>query len=860
MIKEISVKEQLETWFNELYTWEKHLFNCLLDDVDFTNEKINDIYELCKIEFKVIPEQSKRLINDTVPDFSAWNIHNKNEKITINKLSSLSGIGALKTNEPLEFIDNINVIYGENGSGKSSYTKLLKNIFQSKGSDNIVSNIFSNKEEVSSAKITFTSGSEKKEQKWVKENDNYDIPSIEIYDTKTASIYVSNNNEVIYEPELLRVFSKMVTITDQIKEKIKKDLLLNEESILKLSEPFLKDNGLDKFNNQPTKEKLLAYKETIKWSSESESELDMLIKSLEVSEPEKLKKKLSDTATLINEILEDLKKLCNLFSDKNISDYLSTKQDYINKKKLSDEVAKKIFTTSSLDGIGTESWKFLWEAAREYSINMAYKDIKFPNISDHAQCVLCHQELSDQAKERMTSFEEYILSSVEKNAKESENKFNSWVRFLDRDIELEKILFKCRSLGLKEHLVQQTRDFYNTFIQRKKSLLKEDTMQFNEVYISSNIEEIENYYSKFLLYCKKELEVTQSVIDDKKLNERKRSTLLTTQFLYRNNEIWVEKEKNIYLKRASSSTNTSKISRIKSLLSEKIITNEYIASFQNEIKKLGANNIKVKLVKTGAQKGRIYHKITLTNTTKKEAVANILSEGEFRVISIAAFLADLNYFSENHPLIFDDPISSLDHIYEEKVAKRIIELSKERQIIIFTHRLTFASLIEQSAKNINKCNFITLRKIPLGTPEQGLYFLSKKMKPAINYILNNEVPRINKLLVDNRLAEYDAEIKSLCSSFRIIVEKGIENELLSGVVLRFNRNISSMKIKNLKCIEETDVQIFEDLMTKYSSYEHSHSEEMPISTIGLDDIIQDLESLKEWESLFSEKIKIINKR
>lgn len=853
MIKEDSIKQDLEIWFNDLYNWQKHLFNCLLDNVDFNKDKINEIYELSRLEFNLSLQQNEILINTKVPDFSAWNIHNKDESITVNKISSISGIGALNTTDPLEFTNNINVIYGENGSGKSSYIKLLKNIFQSKGSDNISSNIFVDEKQVSSAKITFTSGNEIKERQWTKGNDNDDLPLMEIYDTKTASIYVSNDNEVIYEPDLLTVFSKMVTIIDLISEKFKKDLNLNKERILILSEPFMKDNIIRQFNNQTTKEKLLEYKETIKWNNQSKSELDILNQSLETSEPEKLKNKLVNTTALINEILNELKNLCNLFSDKNINDFLSKKQNFINKKRLSEDDAKKVFATSSLEGIGTESWRFLWEAAREYSLNMAYKHVDFPNISDHAHCVLCHQKLSDQAKERMSSFENYILSSVEMNVKKSEKEFKIVLNRLDRNIEIENTLFKCDALGLRDDFIDQTRKFYNSIKRRKETILKEDTLNFNEVYIGSDIEEIKSYYTPFVSACQKKENSVQSVIDNKKLNEKKKVTLLTTQFMYENNEIWTEKEKNISLKKAFSATNTRKISIMKSLLSEKLITNEYILSFQKEIEKLGANNIKVSLVKSGTQKGKIYHKIILTNSTKKAALVNILSEGEFRVISIAAYLADLNYFSNHNPLIFDDPISSLDHIYEEKVAKRIIELSKERQIIIFTHRLTFAYLIELYAKNTNKCSFITLRKYPLGTPTKGLHFLHQKMKTAINLILNNEVPKIKKLLLEKKFAEYDTAMKSLCSSFRIIVEKGIETELLSGIVLRFSRNISSMKIKNLNIIEESDVQIFDSLMTKYSSYEHSHSEEMPVSIINLGDIIQDLEHLKEWECEFSKR-------
>jgi ABC-type Mn2+/Zn2+ transport system ATPase subunit len=63
----------------------------------------------------------------------------------------------------------------------------------------------------------------------------------------------------------------------------------------------------------------------------------------------------------------------------------------------------------------------------------------------------------------------------------------------------------------------------------------------------------------------------------------------------------------------------------------------------------------------------------------------VLSEGEYRIVSLAAFLADVGGKDFSAPFVFDDPISSLDQDFEEAVVQRLVELSQERQVIIFTH-------------------------------------------------------------------------------------------------------------------------------------------------------------------------------
>src|SRR5690606_1981664 len=103
-----------------------------------------------------------------------------------------------------------------------------------------------------------------------------------------------------------------------------------------------------------------------------------------------------------------------------------------------------------------------------------------------------------------------------------------------------------------------------------------------------------------------------------------------------------------------------------------------------------ASKVSVELVKTKTKLGRVQHKIQLQGLNKshgKSKAMNVLSEGEQRVVSLAAFLADVTSKPNSAPFIFDDPISSLDQTYEEHTAKRLIDLSRERQVIVFTHRL-----------------------------------------------------------------------------------------------------------------------------------------------------------------------------
>src|SRR6202008_1409324 len=92
-------------------------------------------------------------------------------------------------------------------------------------------------------------------------------------------------------------------------------------------------------------------------------------------------------------------------------------------------------------------------------------------------------------------------------------------------------------------------------------------------------------------------------------------------------------------------------------------------------------------------------------------VTDVLSEGEGRALSLAAFLTELSTAPSCSAIIFDDPVSSLDHIWRERIAHRLVEESKIRQVIVFTHDLVFLrSLMALSAKASVPCQHQYLRR------------------------------------------------------------------------------------------------------------------------------------------------------
>jgi hypothetical protein len=234
----------------------------------------------------------------------------------------------------------------------------------------------------------------------------------------------------------------------------------------------------------------------------------------------------------------------------------------------------------------------------------------------------------------------------------------------------------------------------------------------------------------------------------------------------------------------------------------------------------------------------------------------VLSEGENRIVSIAAFLADVTGKSNQAPFIFDDPISSLDQSYEEAVVQRLIELSQDKQVIVFTHRLSLLGLIQEYSKKVDRePEIICIRAESWGTGEPGgTPLFVKRPDKALNSLINDRLSKAKKLLQEHGKDVYEPYAKSLCSDFRILLERMIEFELMADVVGRYRRDINTKnKINKLALICEQDCQYFDDLMTKYSRYEHSQPFDDPVPIPEPDELENDFNEMKKWQTDFKQR-------
>ena len=146
-------------------------------------------------------------------------------------------------------------------------------------------------------------------------------------------------------------------------------------------------------------------------------------------------------------------------------------------------------------------------------------------------------------------------------------------------------------------------------------------------------------------------------------------------------------------------TNTRAITLKSSEVTKAAVTKRLSASFQDELANFKFTHLEVNLQEAGGVRGTHYHKLVLKRATGVE-LPRVVSEGEARTLSIAAFFAELSTSSGRSAILFDDPVSSLDHNWRENVARRLTAEAKLRQVVVFTHDVTFLVALVTNADEV----------------------------------------------------------------------------------------------------------------------------------------------------------------
>ena len=788
--------------------------------------------------------QRKKIPNIVSP---SNNFSTKNEKIILTKLEHLSGVNALSEEQSITFSPAMNIIYGLNGTGKSSYFRILNNMTGQMNSKNILQNIFSDSPKNIDVNIEYSIDDTQKSSAWSNTSTISDLRSIRVFDTEYTNKYLQKRNadELLIKPYALSYFSEISELIVKIKELSEEKIKSDEEALPdinldKVTENFREFLKKDRFEEVDIK-KIKSFES---FSSEERSQLENVKKSIE-----NLQKANSADAIKINKIkLDKLQKIKSEFKslmillekEKKSVDNLVVRREKLGQEHSTARQQYELF--SEIPGTDSDIWINFIKSGIIYCEEFELEDT----------CPYCHRSYDKKSLEITKAYSKFIKDTTQTQLDENTASIKEKIIELQTisvvDIQSEEIQL---SLDQKSELITLNEQI----IKNKESLLSK--LREQEPIEAPKIqEELLNNLSKEIddtnqLHIELNSEQSRRIESLKKYNhqlmilEEKES--LNSQFTKLSkfaditNRLFQERK-------LISEINTSKLSNLSKKAHADLLTGDLLKSFEHNLKSLGLNNLSIKLQGSNSR-GKQQTELILNNNKNIE---DILSEGEQKATALALFISEITLSKNRSTIIFDDPVNSLDHRIMNKFSELLLSL--ENQIIIFTYNKMFldsfmTSKLGHMCKNINGgCNKDKGKHVYLyetvseGKVRKGII----KLKQTEN--LNTYISDIKHSLTESPLSDNSKQL--ICGKLRRAVEFAIDEIILNNQVpTKYSNKKSRINWDELKKIENNSeiIDILHAIHGRCSGgalHNGTENEENPIDKDELITMLQDIEDIK----------------
>jgi len=703
----VNVLEELLEWSQGRPAWQRDGLRRLVLNGELSDDDIRALTEICKSAFGLAEQRdSAPLTKDHVPDKAAGAA-----PVSLVSIFHHRGVNALAEGQTLRFAPNLTVVYGDNAAGKTGYIRILKSACRARGQEHILGNVVSGATPLAPVvSIKYTVGAEPEPREWAGNGEDEFISRVSVFDTQCAAVYLTEKTDVAFRPFGLDLFDKLVRACKAVRANLESEQrALTSNALAGVQAQIPEGTAVAKLLANITS---LAKPETVqalaRLSPEEEARLVLLEKSLldlQANDPEKLIRQLTLRAGRVQALARHLKDVETVLSADAVAAVFDARTEVHRKSEEAKRLREATYPEGMLGGTGSEPWTALWESARRFSQDLAYPGRAFPVVEDGAHCVLCQQDLDHAASHRLRQFEAFVASSTEREFRQIRETFARLRKsFSDLKTTNEAVDETLKEVRIEHEAVadaisatlatNENRRTTVVLALTEEKDLAADCPGFVSVAREADAlaEQIE---ARIKTLRTSATEETRKGMTAEAQELRARKLLAQHERLVLGE---IERKKKVAAYGLCiNDTTTNAITQKSTAVTKTAVSQKLKQSFKDELTNLAFRHVDVELKEAGGADGVLYHKLILTRAPGVE-LPRVVSEGEQRCLSIAAFFAELSTADDPSGIVFDDPVSSLDYKWREGVARRLVQEAKTRQVIVFTHDVVFLLLLKQLAE------------------------------------------------------------------------------------------------------------------------------------------------------------------
>jgi ABC-type lipoprotein export system ATPase subunit len=760
--------------------------------------------------------------------------------LQIKAVRNVKNVNRLVQSAALTFaVKGLTVIYGRNGSGKSGFVRIFRTACRTR-SDNpaklkVLADVYGSSAGPQEAEIVIETAAGEVIVPWkVGGAASEALLQVAVFDSTAAELYVDGGNQIQFLPFGLALPHKLNALCIGLKSKLEAERKPTSDQIALVLVAFESQRATKAqifYAGLSAKTTDAQIDEMAKFSKDDQIRLDELMRLLTATTASAAD--LTALSTWVQGVGKECDGLDQALSDTKLHAYSVLKQQAVEARKAAGLDAGAMFSAEPLPGVGGETWRRLWLAARDYSIADAYPAREFPVLSSgdaEASCLLCHQPLSPAASERIERFQAFVRGALATTADQAEAKvaaaitsFPKFATFTSEDWPARLDQIRKRDAELAD----QTTIFQINAAARHVTAMA--ILQGTEAPVPALSPLISPEAALTGLSQLLSQEATALASAD---DSRQRVLLTDEHAELADRKVFAAARQTVAKRRdllkldalyllALGELQTTGITKKANDLVDVHLTKVVIDRYEAERKALDITHLKVGLTRKSDQTKAAFQ--TTPGTMLTKLASDILSEGEQRALALAAFLTEVAVTEGNGPIVVDDPVSSLDRDRGLKVAERIASESQTRQVVVFTHDLVFFNdLCREADKRGVTAETIALfadatnagKVDPAGVTWKGLN-VNKRLAR-----IRNDFAPVKKLHASSP-AEYEIAIKNLYGRLRDTYERLVEEYIFCDVIRRGVDRIETQRLRMVHLSDALAVR-FHEGMSQANTYSHDN--------------------------------------
>lgn len=785
----VEPRETLATWANGQDEWVRSVVRRVLNTARaLTNDDLEAAHTLFRQE-KGLEERTL----PTEPELAAESSDEEAElPLAITKLLEVSGVNALVTGSVIEPHAGMTILFGENGTGKTGYSRIFKALAGSRTADTILGDISAIEEVGLSAKVEYTVGPDVKEFVWTGENGQAPFTRMSIFDSPAVNFHVDDDLEYSYVPTVLALFDHVNTAIKSVQERINQSIrdlssgstaLLSrfprESTIYPLVETLGASTDLADLNVRADRSSDVDQRTEVLRRAVAALESDTL--AAQISERQRGERVLRQ-AVLVATTLGSLN--VQALNDR-IERLAELQADYRTFR-------AALFAAADLPADPEETWDAFVASGDRYGAHL-----ESLGVHDAERCLYCRQHLSDPARALVAKYGEYLTDKISSDiASVQQSIGNSTAPIVAIQLnDIDAYLDDYTARPDRPAFVGGVANIQGVAVAVAEAIRAGGPIDVSSLAtvstLAADASAVQVSIQAEIADLKNQAENRADALREKKreLAELTAAGELAKSWTTIQAQVERAKESDkLQVLAGKFSSLGRSVTELAKAASDQLINQSFDKFFAEECEALRAPRLKVEFV---GREGRAQRRKTVGGQHKP---SRILSEGEQKVIALADFLAEARLAGITAPVIFDDPVSSLDHRRINEVAGRVASLAEHNQVIVFTHDIFFATTLLSLFEISKRCAYFQV------TDEDGKGKVTRASGPRWDS-LGSLKANINKTIEAARAVDGEARaalvregydwIRSWCEVFA-------ETELLKGVSQRYQPNIRMTTLCDIK--------------------------------------------------------------